>query len=245
MMTTKVQITSDLHLEFAQNFIEVVSHKALKPTGDILLLAGDIFNYCSRPVFNQFIDAYKDDFEKIVVIGGNHEWYNSKYQKGIIPSNEGKLVYLHDEVFVHNNIRIIGSTMWSGASYESSRFLNDYFKIGDFNVNSENAIHEEAKDFITEELAKDFDGKTIVMTHHLPLWECVSDQYKGSPMNDCFASNQDLIIRNYDIDLWIHGHSHDFQDITIHDTRIVRNPLGYGGYGHEWKDWKPDFTIEM
>lgn len=42
-----------------------------------------------------------------------------------------------------------------------------------FNPLFELEIHEEAKKFIESELSKPFDGKTIVITHHLPdfnLW---------------------------------------------------------------------------
>ena len=40
----------------------------------------------------------------------------------------------------------------------------------------------------------------------------------------------DNFIRQYQIDLWIHGHIHDAADYRLYDTRIVCNPRGYTGY---------------
>lgn len=42
------------------------------------------------------------------------------------------------------------------------------------------ALHQKAVDFISTELASAFKGKTIVVTHHPPTWECIRIQYLGS-----------------------------------------------------------------
>ena len=71
----KIQYASDLHLEFAENSRYIKSHP-LKVVGDMLLLAGDIGylgddNYDKHP----FWSWASDNFERVIVIPGNHEFY--------------------------------------------------------------------------------------------------------------------------------------------------------------------------
>ena len=238
----EIQIASDLHLEFSTNYFYVLEEGGFEVAGDILLLAGDIFNYARKGRFEDFMEKFGSSYRKVIVIGGNHEWYKSTWKRAQAPKSEGNLVYLTNSTYEFEGIRFIGSTMWSGASEASSKALNDYYVIDGFNVSEENKTHKRDVEFLQRELAKPYDGKTIVMTHHLPLWECIDAPFVGSPINDCFASDQSSIIRESEIDVWVHGHSHTFQDFTFHGTRVVRNPLGYQ---HEWGSWQPDFTIEM
>ena len=237
-----LQIASDLHLEFASNYEKIVGQNALKAVGDVLLMAGDTSYHSDPNPLDDFLDQYADLYDKIISIGGNHEWYNSVWNTDVTPKDNKRLVYLDDSVFQYDGVRFLGTTLWSGASLESSEYLNDYRAIVGFNVKAENKAYHEARSFLVRELEQPFDGKTVVVSHHMPLLECIDPPYRDSPCNDCFASDQSAFMENYEIDLWVHGHSHSFQDLTVHDTRVVRNPLGYR---NEWGDWKPDFTIHL
>jgi Icc-related predicted phosphoesterase len=79
--------------------------------------------------------------------------------------------------------------------------------------------------WLVKKLDEPFEGKTVVVTHHLPSARSVSDKYEGSTINPCFASNLDEHFGK--MDLWIHGHTHDSFDYAINGTRVICNPRGY------------------
>jgi Icc-related predicted phosphoesterase len=85
----------------------------------------------------------------------------------------------------------------------------------------------ESKAFIEAELRRPFDGPTVVVTHHLPSSKSIAPQYKGDPLNPCFASDLDSIFETYQPEAWIHGHTHSSFDYTSGKTRVVCNPRGY------------------
>lgn len=71
----RIQFASDLHLEFADNWRYLKQHP-LDKTGDVLVLAGDIGylgddNYSKHP----FWDIVSEQYEQVLVVPGNHEFY--------------------------------------------------------------------------------------------------------------------------------------------------------------------------
>lgn len=137
-------------------------------------------------------------------------------------------------------IRVIGATLWTDfrllGDYEKhSRFaasyMNDYVLIRGRNGTTlkpdETALrHAESRAYIKAELQKPFDGKTIVVTHHLPSIKSVAERYKVDPLTPAFASDcEDLL--ELGADLWVHGHNHDSCDYIHGRTRVVCNPRGY------------------
>lgn len=96
--------------------------------------------------------------------------------------------------------------------------------------------HKKQKADIDSYLKQPFDGKTVVITHHLPSRRCVSPRYwpkDGSDgANGGFVGDCDSILAyDHAPNLWIHGHTHDTIDTTLWKTRIICNPAGYRG---EW-----------
>lgn len=61
----KVQILSDLHLEFGNSI-------NLKPNTDLLILAGDIGNI-TQIGFKDFFEMVSIKWKKIIYVLGNHE----------------------------------------------------------------------------------------------------------------------------------------------------------------------------
>lgn len=230
----KIQIASDLHLERARNNV-VMAEKPLNVAGDVLVLAGDICNINKMMLAKEFMDKVKEDFERVIYVPGNHEYYGVEYEENRYSKfvqKDDNVVYLNNSVYVYKDVRFICSTMWSGVKNETTNYINDYFVIGGFNQLVENTEHRASLRFIEGELVKKWSGKTIVVTHHLPLWECIDEEYIGSPINDAFASDQSKLF-DYDIDVWIHGHSHGPKKLVKEDTLVIRNPLGYIGYSKE------------
>jgi predicted phosphohydrolase len=83
----KIQYCSDLHLEFPQNkkFIE---ENPLVPTGDILLLAGDIIPFSKLEQANEFFNRISSQFEMVYWLPGNHEYYHFDIAEKPTPLHE-------------------------------------------------------------------------------------------------------------------------------------------------------------
>lgn len=82
MLPLKVQYMSDLHLEFKDNR-EYFKYNPISPSGDILILAGDI-NYLSEynsDYMQKWFRQLSDMFLEIFIIPGNHEFYLSEDDK--------------------------------------------------------------------------------------------------------------------------------------------------------------------
>lgn len=126
----KIQIISDLHLDYYTNRNELISFKKIiKPEAEYLFLAGDI---CTLDCIylKQFLKYISKNWKKIFYVLGNHEYYqcneNKKcyddlnniyneliknYSNIYFLSNTTKNIY---HINYNNNIYfIIGNTMWS------------------------------------------------------------------------------------------------------------------------------------
>jgi hypothetical protein len=108
--------------------------------------------------------------------------------------------------------------------------------------------HQACRYFLETELAKDFDGETVVVTHHAPSFQSVHERFAGDKMNICYANNLEALMWYNPIKLWIHGHVHNSLDYIVGDelqsTRVICNPRGYFGY-EENRDFDPRLTIEV
>lgn len=257
----KFRLLSDLHLEFERQVTDFVPPTQKDDYRDtVLILAGDIgVGTDAEP----FIRAMSDVFYKVVFILGNHEFYHneyydvrSKWAKMSLPKN---VHFLDNAVVEFDGVRIIGSTLWTDfnngdwfSMQRAKQGMNDYHlctiyrenRYGRLSPDDTVAAHKEAREFIAQTLQRPFEGKTIVVTHHLPHPICVHDKWKGSPLNSAYVSNLDDIIRNNDIAVWCHGHTHDNVDIEVHNTRILCNPRGYNPMQLN-RGFDDDFTFEL
>lgn len=97
------------------------------------------------------------------------------------------------------------------------------------------ALHQQQRNWLRQALARPFDGKTVVVTHHAPSPRSVVGfaDWSGDPRARtgaraaAYASNlTDLFGPN--VDLWVHGHVHASLDYIERGTRVVCNGRGDG-----------------
>jgi len=232
----KIQICSDLHLEFENNR-EWLKMNPLVPKGDILIIAGDTY-YLDRDYSKlEFIEKVSQDFQSVYLIPGNHEYYGGfDVSTALQPTYEEikKNVFMvNNQVVKLDGINFIFSTMWSKIQrniLEVMRGMVDFRKINyigeKFSVNHFNEIHAAAFDFLSNAVKE--EGKKIVVTHHLPSSQCNSEEFVGSVLNEAFCVEKTNFILDHDIDYWIYGHSHrNLQDFNIGNTKMVTNQFGY------------------
>ena len=107
--------------------------------------------------------------------------------------------------------------------------------------------------FIERELSIPFDGKKVVITHHLPHPDCTPEFYRGdrrSDANHLFANSEipfgDILRSDAAPALWVCGHTHHPVDVRVGRTRIICNPRGYLAFPHERNNgFSWDLVIDM
>lgn len=232
----KIQVLSDLHLEFlsSSQIDNLISN--IYPHGDVLVLAGDIGNP-SHSSYKFFLEKMNQQFPKIFLITGNHEYYGGSISSRNhlihdICSSLNNVSFLSCSYEDYKGFRWIGTTLWSRVD-ESTRFrINDVRRIQDFTILHYNQLHQEAVDFLSTTLKNSISLPSIVITHHLPSHQLIHPRYQKEPdnyYNQWFASSLDPLLEKYtlQIPLWIYGHTHDFFHGYLQQTQMVCNPLGY------------------
>jgi len=237
-MSIKIQYASDLHIEFPENK-EFLKENPLKPTGDILVLAGDIVPFSAMGKHKDFFSSMANDFETIYWIPGNHEYYYGDLAERTGTLNEklrSNLFLVNNTSVVHMGVRLIFSTLWSKISpsyqWQIEKRLNDFHLIKNkgYRLSAEryNQLHVESLSFINQVLEDEKDEKTAVFTHHAPTFMNYPELYKGDILNEAFAIELYDMIVTSNIDSWVYGHLHsNTPEFTIGKTKLLTNQLGY------------------
>ena len=186
-----------------------------------------------------------------------------------------RLVVLEDdetvEVVRGVPVRLLGCTLWSDYALYGDPVrdrLRVYNALNDFRlIQSQTASpmqvflggepgtlttsevlsrHDASRLFLETALARQHDGPTIVVTHHLPSMRSVSRRYRDDRISAGFASRLDPVVA-LGATLWVHGHTHD--SCTWRDaggTLVVCNPAGYArSYGRENAKFDPRLVIDI
>ena len=232
----KLHILSDLHNEISYYTSDDVSNNA-----DVIVLAGDIWKA------DQGIYWAREQWKKheIVYVSGNHEYYGARRKDILamqrIAAKKTGVHFLENDEIVIDGIRFLGSTLWTdfelfGESTkrwcmrDAQQGLNDFRVIHEdnrhFSPMDSVVLHKESIAWLEKKLkCEKFDGKTVVVTHHLPSKKSVADRYIDDSLSACFASNLDYLLGHSA--MWIHGHTHDSFDYMANGTYVICNPRGY------------------
>jgi hypothetical protein len=165
----RIQVCSDLHVEFADTLTRFDDVLAADPNCHLLALLGDI-GVVTKPSYRAFVQSCADTkhFEKIWVVLGNHEYYRGdmllslREAADVCNSRGDVLQLLHRASTVvtigERRVRVIGSTLWSyvppHAAMAVSLSLNDYRqisnqagdKVGQLTLGNLQTIESEAED---------------------------------------------------------------------------------------------------
>lgn len=226
----KIRIISDLHLEGCR-------HTYIPHGEDLLILAGDISS--KTDLYLKFIEKVKVPF---IATPGNHEFYGHEFNSRL--KELKTLGYKYNEIVELGGISFICGTGWSDFELEPGKSMfakinaglgiNDFRKIkfaykNQYRKWSPNDHQLEAKRYklFMESALRVTEGKPrVVVSHFLPLAQCIHSDYAYSSLNSYFASDYSKYVKQ--VPLWIHGHTHKSLNFKYGDTRIICNPKGYG-----------------
>lgn len=248
----KVQIASDLHLEFLQEYFPGYRLIAPAVDADLLVLAGDIANG------TQAIALFKDWPVPVLYVAGNHEFYGWDFRETRKKLKEAAagthIMFLDNDAIDFGGVRFLGATLWTDYRLALNRTqrqlmetaelrINDHYKIraGEERFTARLALeeHEFSRAWLLQELKQPYDGKNVVISHHGPHPLSAHHRYAGEPLNAAFVSDlSDLLPKAH---LWIHGHVHDSFDYCVRGCRVVANPCGYVRNKHSVIDAKKLF----
>lgn len=245
----KIKLFSDLHLEFSGNKFKHIWAPSDEDKEITLLLAGDIGVGLGGRLF---VENLCESFKHVLFVCGNHEFYNNdmtdireRWRK--IEEENPNFNFLDNEWRVLDGVRFLGGTMWTSfhdgdpfAMGAAHRIMNDFntIKKDKLPIRPSTLLEEHDKfvDFLLKMFDVDFDGPTVVMTHHSPGNVQRSD-YGTSMVNYAyFAEMEHMIGTHNKAKLWVHGHTHASADYMINETRVVCNPFGYKDH-----DTNPNF----
>jgi predicted phosphodiesterase len=239
---TRIHQINDLHKEFG-----AMPDTYVQPACDVVIIAGDGGNG------TQAIEWAKETFTvPVIYVAGNHEFWaqgdiNAAIQRMRDCARGSNVHFLYNDTVIIDDVRYIGATLWTDFDLYGNAPLSmfhckdnkDFDRIlksdgSLFNISDSITEHMLSRFYIETELAKPFDGKTVVVTHHAPTELSVADRFEGSNDNPAYASRLENLILYNDIDYWGHGHVHNSLNYKLGDTTIVCNPRGY--YGHHLND---------
>ena len=253
MTQPKILFGSDLHLEFQRGFLHSVGEI---PTGDILLLAGDIFTPWamddrSTQLAHSFFREVSSKFDNVIMIMGNHEHYYGYFIDTVELINDHigeyeNIVLLNNQTIDIGDVSIFGSTMWTDVKqndplvsmdvqqrmmdYAYIRYTTDYpEKIRLHHTITENRFsRKKLTEFISR--AEEAGKFPIIMTHHAPSWRCVSDMYVLDVMSYGYANTGlDDLLEIFPEFVWIHGHMHRRYSQRMGNGLVMCNAYGYIG----------------
>jgi Icc-related predicted phosphoesterase len=270
----KLQIVSDLHLEFGDIEIPNVGTDLLILSGDITVAADlesprAMVTENTNKLFNQVCR----DFKNVIYVLGNHEHYhgNFAFSTEILTRHLSHFPNLHildTSSVVIDDIVFVGGTLWTDfkrndpiVKWDAARMMNDYRSVynGEVTIGGSSCkfIPEDAlmyhnnmlayidAMYIKETWSPESPRKMVVVGHHAPSFQSISGRYVGDRLNGAYASDlTDFIVDRPMIKLWTHGHVHTTSDYMINSCRIVANPRGYYGY-EENPQFDPGKVIEI
>ena len=245
----KLKILSDIHLEFQKHNRFTVDPIPNLNTDDIsvLVLAGDIGHPMTIP-YCEFLTKVKQDFNYVLVVAGNHEYYKQKKQyhdMAVITEqitkicNEVGCVFLNRSSVDIHGVKFLGCTLWSHVPDDMKKYAsesdNDYHNIctnindvtSKVTVDYLNSLHVIDREWLENQLHDTNKQKTVVITHFMPSYQLISEKYIGNPLNCCFATNLEYLFRGNLT--WICGHTHCAKECEIYGTHCIINPVGYPG----------------
>jgi Icc-related predicted phosphoesterase len=236
----KIQLFSDLHLEFVPGYAPQPAAGA-----DITVVAGDLGH---SPDVLERLAGWPTP---VLFVPGNHEYDQQDYDEAEAELREVAaslgITYLNGDVHIFDGVRFIGVTRWCDFGLLGPDRLEDCMNAGEyylrimgtsrkgklFNAQEVRTVGLAQRDWLADTLREPFTGSTVVITHFGPSKRSADPRYGLVKGTAAFCNNDDDLIPL--AELWLHGHLHCAHDYEVdrpsgslsQTTRVVCNPRGY------------------
>ncbi len=254
----RLQVLSDLHLEFAGSFRPESATDV-----DYTVIAGDVGH---SPDTMRLLSGWPTP---VLFVPGNHEYDGCDLSDGDIEvqelcdelgwtllncsTMETTLPVASGE---SSRVRFVGASRWwdfdllgedsRAACMEWGeryiRHMGSAWKGRPLHAPQVRDLASQHRSWLAAELAKPFEGKTVVITHSAPSALSADPRYGVIKGTASFCNNDDDLL-SY-ADLWIHGHLHCPSDYMVGSTRVVCNPRGFERL-KEHKGFAEQFVVEL
>ena len=221
-------------------------------------------------------------YNKIFYVPGNHEYYNLLNNKksktecdeelDLLSSKFDNIVILNNKTYYIDDVKMIGTTLWSNIPDEQSVYINksinfsteksvfvskinDYYMIKKYDnhklvpitTDDTNKWNRESIEFIQQQ-TDNIDVPCIILTHHSPLFsDDTLNIYTAHPKylngKNNFAFHNDLkYLLKKPIGAWLYGHTHYTNQFNYNGVIIGTNQLGYN---NEETNFNPYVYIDL
>jgi Icc-related predicted phosphoesterase len=249
----KIQVLSDLHIEFSPFTIPAID-------SDVVVLAGDI--HVGEKGAEWAIENIKS--KPVIYVLGNHEYYGSAYPRLLEKiknrCSQTNVTVLENSSVSIEDVTFFGCTLWTDfellgdrrrAVHQATEQMMDFRKIrvspkySRLKALDLEIIHKKSLSWLRQSLSNNIDKckKVVVITHHAPSSKSVPSRYQNDILSAAYASNLDQLVSGSNVALWVHGHIHDQSNYQIGSTRVICNPRGYPDELNTSFD--PGLTIEI
>ena len=206
-----LQYASDLHLERGFNR----TFPVLKP---YLILGGDI-GYPKEKSYKDFLLNCSDNFDKVFVQSGNHEYDKCKNKHTEVDHEIINICMMRKNLFYlqkfeiplcqEDRLYLIGCTLWSPLPKSKSN------------------LHLNHVEWLTKTLDENPQNNYVISSHHCPALECINPYFLKKGNLNYFVSDQSNLIQKDNMLAWIYGHSHFNKNLNLYGKWIVTNQYGY------------------
>jgi DNA repair exonuclease SbcCD nuclease subunit len=240
-MAVTFQILSDTHLECSiKSLTDMLDIKA-----DVLCLLGDIGSPFQKS-YVDFLQECSKSYKHVLVISGNHEYYNNKgydiktIDDGIkgICSRFSNVHYLNNSNITIGNVNFIGTTLWSSlpedVKHDVAKLYNDYNFIfqtsnvlltPDFTNNMFKTNLAYLEKAITEGNEKGLSN--VILSHHTPSFKFTDPKNEESLFRFGLSTELTHAFDGKYIKYWACGHTHvNFGDVDFNGTKLICNQFG-------------------
>ncbi|WP_395517527.1 metallophosphoesterase [Pseudorhizobium flavum] len=253
---TKLWVFSDLHLEKQD-----VDLPYERPDADVIIIAGDLCHADQlMDTLSDISHRYQMPIVMVpgnheFWSSGTHSRDMASDRLMFAEINEAAAewqypcIILDGGSVIFHGVRFVGATLWTDyrdglqdeADFawrlqEAFHLNPDHLKIngsGGKPITPSDllALNQESTRIIRSLLAEPFDGKTVMLSHHLPHPAATPAIYADSNVNYLYCNSsaafEDIMMGDLAPALWVCGHTHQAIDVRVGGTRILCNPHGF------------------
>jgi hypothetical protein len=244
--TTTLQIISDIHLEFRK------SYPTIPKFAENLAILGDIGKPGTK-IYEEFILTQSNQFDKVFLLMGNHDYYHSKdtvdkiiqKTRDLCKTTSNVHLLERDSFQLTDETVLLGCTLWSNINTHAAIHLNDFkhihLKVSEelsdpllkwkskrlLDVNTYQDWHNRDVRWLNYNIEKrENTGESVViLTHHAPL-KIMGGKYQNNKLDSAFTTDLKGLFKPPVI-ACCSGHLHANTDVKYNNIRSVSNAMGY------------------